>query len=87
MRPRIPGRFKCLLSRETGVPFAQINFGGYRVYQAVAEVPALLPITARRRRGPPTSARSRARVVVVLLLDDFAFLDMKGIEDVKRFSV
>jgi len=24
---------------------------------------------------------------VVLLLDDFAFLEMKGIEDVKRFSV
>src|SRR5262245_13060797 len=35
----------------------------------------------------PASARSRARVVVVLLLDDFAFLHMKGIGDVKRFSV
>src|SRR5215468_3890809 len=35
----------------------------------------------------PTSTRGRARVVVVLLLEDFALLNIKGIEDVKSFSV
>ena len=35
----------------------------------------------------PGSTSGRARVVVVLLLDDFAFLEMKGIEDGERFSV
>ena len=34
-----------------------------------------------------TSTRSRARVVMVLLLDDFAFADVKGIQDVKRLPV
>src|SRR5215470_2755437 len=38
-------------------------------------------------QGAPASARSRARVVMVLLLDDFAFLDTKGVEGIKRFSV